>query len=114
MRAGPALPVGVRRPVAALDTLPASPWATADAIPTSWSRDVLTTCCAESRLLRCGRGLAGVGAALCDDLVGGLFVGVAAIGRSDTRVQGVELVAGAEVGVAAGVALQVLPAGRDA
>lgn len=75
MRAGPALPLGVRGPIAL--ALSASSWAAN--VSTSWSRDVLTTCCAEGSLLGSSRGLAGVGAALCDDLVGGLLVVVAAV-----------------------------------
>jgi len=104
MRAGPTLPLGVCRPVAAgLAALSASPWASG-----GWN--VLTTCCAEGCLLGSGRSGAGVGAALCDDLVGGLLVVVGAVGVGDAGVQGVELVAGAEVGVAGRVAAQVLPA----
>jgi hypothetical protein len=99
MRARPRLPFGVGRPVATFAMpRPARSW------------KILTTCCAEGRLRGCSHGLACVGAALCDDLVGGVLVGLVAVGAGDAAVKGVELVAGAEVGVVAGVAAQVLPA----
>ena len=109
MRAGPGLPVGVGRPVAAF----ALPWAALTAVrsaSTTGSWKILTTCHAEGRLRGCSHGLASVGAALCDDLVGGVLVGLVTVGSGDAAVQGVELVAGAEVGVVVGVSTQVLPA----
>jgi len=99
MRARPGLPFGVGRPV----TTFALPWPAR-----SWK--ILTTCYAEGRLRGCRHGLACVGAALCDDLVGGVLVGLVAVGVGDAAVQGVELVAGAEIGVVAGVAAEILPA----
>lgn len=51
-----------------------------------------------------------VGAALCDDLVGGVLVGLIAVGVGDAAVQCVELVSSAEVGVIVGIAAQILPA----
>lgn len=99
MRAGPGLPFGVGRPIATF------------ALPgTARSWKILTTCCAKGRLRGCGHGLACVGTALCDDLVGGVLVGLVAVGVGDAAVQGVELVASAEVGVVARVPAQVLPA----
>lgn len=109
MRAGPGLPVGVGRPVAAF----ALPWAALTAVgspSTARSWEILTTCHAEGCLRGCSHSLAGVGAALCDDLVGGVLIGLVTVGSGDAAVQGVELVAGAEVGVVVGVSTQVLPA----
>lgn len=112
MRAGPALPVGVGGPVSLAVAIAKS------APGTSGERDGrLTTRCAESGLGRGADALAGVGAGLGDDLVGGVLVGLVAVGVGDAVVEGVQLVAGAEggpvVGVGVGVA-EVLPAGRDA
>jgi len=99
MRTGPRLPFGVGGPIATF-ALPLA--------ARSWK--ILTTCCAEGCLRGCSHGLACVGAALCDDLVGGVLVGLVAVGVGDAAVQGVELVAGAEIGVVAGVAAEILPA----
>jgi hypothetical protein len=108
MRAGPALPVRIRRPIAF--TLSSSPWPRT----TNRCREILTTSSTETSLLRSSRGLPSVRTSLSNNLVCGLLVGVAASRVGDAGVQGVELVAGAEVCVAAGVAGEVLPAGGDA
>ena len=86
MRAGPGLPVGVGRPVAAF----ALPWAALTAVgspSTARSWEILTTCHAEGCLRGCSHSLAGVGAALCDDLVGGVLIGLVTVGSGDAAVQ---------------------------
>jgi hypothetical protein len=102
MCAGPGLPCRVGSPIATRTAIRSA--------STAGSWEILTTCCAESRLRGSSRGLTCVGTALCDHLVGRVFVGLIAARVGDTLVEGVEGVAGAEGGIVFGAAAQILPA----
>lgn len=112
MRAGPALPICICRPVrfaVAESTAPRTSWSPG-------SEGWLTACGADCSLGAGGHALAGVRTGLSDDLVCGVLVGVIAVGLVDARVQIVEGIAGAEVGPVVVVVVlgEVLEAGRDA
>lgn len=89
MRAGPGLPIGICRPIATF-ALPCIARAAMRSDSTVGSWEILTTCRAEGRLRGSSHGLACVGAALCDCLVGCILVGLVTAGVGDALVQGVD------------------------